>query len=75
MITPEYEYHIYAKDNCLYHSLKENEFKEKWKEIKAMVGLMKTDYSEDDLQYEKVSSGTKGTMWGGSSCPPGEDSY
>ena len=71
MITPEYEYHIYAKDNCLYHSLKENEFKEKWEEIKAMVGLMKTDYTEEDLSYIKLES----TSYGNVSDPLNEPSF
>ena len=46
-------YHIYAKDVCLYHSLKEKEFEVKWAELKAMVGLMKTDYTESDLAFVK----------------------
>ena len=46
-------YHIYAKDRCLYNCLKEEEFEVKWAELKAMVGLMKTDYSEEDLIYVK----------------------
>ncbi len=44
-------YHIYAKDRCLYNCLKEEEFNVKWAELKAMVGLMKTDYTEDDLIF------------------------
>jgi len=47
-------YHIYAKDKCLYHSLTEDEFKNTWKQLKTMVGLMKTDYSTDDLTYEEL---------------------
>ena len=51
-ITGDQEiYHIYAKDRCLYNCLSEEEFKEKWSELKAMVGLMKTDYTEDDLSF------------------------
>jgi len=46
-------YHIYAKDKCLYHSIMEEDFKIKWEEIKMMVGLMKTDYSVEDLSYEE----------------------
>ena len=44
-------YHIYAKDVCLYPCLKEKEFEVKWAELKAMVGLMKTDYTEEDLAF------------------------
>jgi len=47
-------YHIYAKDKCLYHSLSENEFKKNWNTLTNMVGLMKTDYSVDDLSYEEL---------------------
>ena len=42
-------YHIYAKDRCLYPCLDEKEFNVKWAELKAMVGLMRTDYTEEDL--------------------------
>ena len=47
-------YHIYAKKECLYHSLSENEFKQTWEQLNNMVGLMKTDYSIDDLNYEEL---------------------
>ena len=47
-------YHIYAKKECLYHSLNENEFKETWEQLNKMVGLMKTDYNIDDLTYEEL---------------------
>ena len=47
-------YHIYAKDRCLYHSLNEEEFKIIWNELNQMVGIMKTDYNEDDLSYEEL---------------------
>ena len=46
-------YHIYAKDKSLYPCLREEEFNVKWAELKAMVGLMKTDYSESDLAFVK----------------------
>lgn len=48
-------YHIYAKDRCLYHSLKEEEFKSTWKVLNNMVGLMKTDYNVEDLSYEELT--------------------
>ena len=44
-------YQIYAKNVCLYPCLKEEEFKVKWAELKGMVGLMKTDYREEDLSF------------------------
>ena len=47
-------YHIYAKDRCLYPCLKEDEFKKVWSDLQNMVGLMKTDYTLEDLSYEKL---------------------
>jgi hypothetical protein len=47
-------YHIYAKDRCIFHSVKEDEFSTTWSTLKNMVGLMKTDYNVEDLSYEEV---------------------
>ena len=47
-------YHIYAKDRCLFHSIKEEDFQTTWNTLNNMVGLMKTDYSVDDLTYEEL---------------------
>ena len=47
-------YHIYAKNECLYHSLREDEFKKTWEQLNNMVGLMKTVYSVEDLSYEEL---------------------
>ena len=47
-------YHIYAKDRCLYHNLDVNDFQEKWEMLNVMVGLLKTDYQEEDLDYIAV---------------------
>jgi len=47
-------YHIYAKDRCIFHSVKEEEFKETWNTLKNMVGIMHTDYEIDDLSYEEL---------------------
>jgi hypothetical protein len=47
-------YHIYAKDRCLFHSIKEEEFQTTWNTIKNMVGIMKTEYSTNDLSYEEL---------------------
>ena len=44
-------YHIYAKDRCLFHSVKEDEFDTTWNTLKNMVGIMKTDYTIEDLSY------------------------
>lgn len=45
-------YHIYAKDKCLYHCIDEDEFKSTWEELRRLVGIMKTDYTLEDLSYE-----------------------
>jgi hypothetical protein len=47
-------YHIYAKDKCLFHSLKEEEFGTIWNTLKNLVGVMKTDYREEDLSFEEL---------------------
>ena len=47
-------YHIYAKNRCLLHSIKEEEFQTTWKTLKNMVGLMRTDYTCEDLSYEEL---------------------
>jgi len=48
-------YHIYAKERCLFHSVKEDEFHTTWSTLKNMVGLMKTDYNVEDLSYEELT--------------------
>ena len=57
-------YHIYAKDVCLYNCLKEEEFEVKWAELKAMGGLIKTDYTEDDLNFVKCPADVSGAGGG-----------
>jgi hypothetical protein len=47
-------YHIYAKDKCLFHSIKEDEFETTWNTINNMVEIMKTDYIIEDLSYEEM---------------------
>ena len=47
-------YHIYAKKECLYNNLTEEQFKKTWNTLKGMVGLMQTDYQLEDLSYESV---------------------
>ena len=67
-------YHIYAKEECIYNNLSENQFNKTWETLKGMVGLMKTDYELEDLSYEEctrtleISSVNRGE-------PVGEDSY
>jgi hypothetical protein len=47
-------YHIYAKDRCLFHSVKEEDFQTTWRTLNNMVGIMKTDYVIEDLSYEEL---------------------
>lgn len=47
-------YHIYAKNKCLMHSVKEEDFEVTWNTFNKLVGLLKTDYQADDLSYEEV---------------------
>ena len=55
MSPKEKVFHIYAKDRCLFHSIKEEDFNVTWSTLKGMVGLMQTDYTIEDLSYEEVS--------------------
>ena len=54
MSPKEKLFHIYAKDKCLFHNIKEEEFNVTWRTLKGMIGLMKTDYTVEDLSYEVV---------------------
>mgnify|MGYP003312601578 CR=1 FL=1 len=48
-------FHIYAKDQCILDCIDEEEFKTTWDTVCALVGLMKTNYSLNDLSYEEVT--------------------
>ena len=70
-------YHIYAKDKVLYCNLPESDFEEKWELLNVMVGLLKTDYSKEDLSYIKLApkvgyGGPGKILW---QEPAGDDSY
>ena len=54
MSPKEKLFHIYAKDRCLFHSIKEEDFNVTWNTLKV-VGLMQTDYTLEDLSYEEVT--------------------
>jgi hypothetical protein len=47
-------YHIYAKDRCIFHSIREEEFQTTWNTLNNLVGIMKTDYEQKDLSYEEL---------------------
>jgi hypothetical protein len=48
-------YHIYAKGQCIYHSLSESKFSETWDMLHKMVDLLGVNISVNDLQYEEVT--------------------
>ena len=54
ILESEKVFHIYAKDRCLYHNLDLEDFQEKWEMLNVMVGLLKTDYQVEDLDYTAV---------------------
>ena len=74
IMISEKVYHIYAKDRCLYHSLKEEDFQKVWDNLKGMIGLMKTDYCLDDLSFVELPPMTGGNG-SASSEPPGSPSF
>ena len=47
-------YHIYAKNECLYNNLSEEQFNNTWNSLNGMVGLLHTDYTLEDLSYEEL---------------------
>ncbi len=47
-------YHIYAKNQCIYHSLSEEKFSEIWDMLHRMVDLLGRNISEGDLSYEEL---------------------
>ena len=47
-------YHIYAKGQCIYHSLSEEKFSETWEMLHRMVDLLGANISTKDLEYEEV---------------------
>ena len=51
---PTKVYHVYAKNECLYHNLSQRQFNKIWNTLRGMVGLMKTDYTFEDLTYEEI---------------------
>ena len=67
-------YHIYAKGECLYNSLNEQQFRETWSSLQGMVGLMKTEYAAEDLSYETVQLLVEDYRGMGGE-PSGHDSY
>ena len=51
---PQKVFHIYLKDRCVLHSLSEEQFKSNWELLRNLVGVMKTDYTTNDLTFVEV---------------------
>lgn len=49
-------FHIYAKGQCIYHSLPKEKFEETWQMLHRMVELLGTDVSLTDLSYEELEA-------------------
>ena len=47
-------YHIYAKDQCIYHSLSEEKFSETWDMLHRMIEILGKNVSKEDLSYEEL---------------------
>ena len=54
--SPQKVFHIYLKDRCVLHSLSEDQFNNNWELLNNLVGVMKTDYTTDDLSFIEVES-------------------
>jgi hypothetical protein len=47
-------YHIYLKDRCIMHSLKEEEFHKTWNILKQLLSVLDGDHNEKDISYEEL---------------------
>lgn len=47
-------YHIYAKDQCIYHSLSEEKFSDTWDMLHKMVEFLGKNISKEDLSFEEL---------------------
>jgi hypothetical protein len=45
-------YHIYARGHCIYHSLKEEEFKTTWVALNRLADLLS---NSSELSYEELA--------------------
>lgn len=46
-------YNIYAKENCIYESLNEEEFKMTWDMIDKLLSIIPSSIDKKDLRYEE----------------------
>ena len=59
----EYEYHIYAKNEVLFHCLNEQDFQVRWQMLNSMVGP-NSAVTKKDLSFTRVLA---------MDMPPGEE--
>jgi hypothetical protein len=48
-------YHIYAKGQCIYHSLSKEKFEETWEMLHRMVDLIDVRLTKEDFSYEELT--------------------
>ena len=48
-------YHIYARGECIYHSLSRAEFNITWEALRKLVEIF-SEYQREDLSFEEVVS-------------------
>ena len=53
MTMTEFEYHIYAKNEVLFHCLNEQDFQVRWQMLNSMVGP-NTQVTKKDLSFTRV---------------------
>ena len=46
-------YHIYVKNQCLYHSLNEEEFLKTWNMVNNFVDIY-SEFNKNDITYEEL---------------------
>lgn len=49
----EIKYHVYHKNNCIYHSLSEEEFHQIWTTLNNLISVI-GGVEKHDISYEKV---------------------
>jgi len=50
----EKRYHIYVKNQCLYHNLTEEEFEQTWGMIQKFLSVYNNNLCKNDIEYVEV---------------------
>jgi hypothetical protein len=48
-------YHIYLKNECVLHSIKEEDFQNTFNNLKNLVNILNVEYNEEDVTYEELT--------------------